>query len=242
MSDKPATLIEALSQLQGRLPKIERTHTANVKTQQGSFTYSYAGLAEVNSAVLPLMSELGLAFLCKPTIVDGHLVLTYSLAHVSGETTGGTYPLPPPGASPQAIGSAISYARRYVLSAMVGVGTVDDDDGAAAGAEAPGTARGGRRRQADAGTQDRAPDEAQSATPRQSTDGQRKAMHAGFAELGLGGDDNRPTRLQVAARLAGVESLASTSELTYEQARRVLDGIAAKRREQCAQVPAEAAG
>jgi ribosomal protein S20 len=51
--------------------------------------------------------------------------------HTSGEKVSGEYPLPT-GGSPQALGSAITYARRYCLCAVTGVAADDDDDGAAA--------------------------------------------------------------------------------------------------------------
>lgn len=61
---------------------------------------------------------------------------------------------------------------------------------------------------------------------------QRTAIQAGFSELGYGGDANRDARLQVAARLAGLETLGSTNDLTAAQARQVLDGLAERRRAQ----------
>lgn len=213
--DKPATLIEALSQLQGRLPKIHRGQKATV----GAYSYSYAGLDTVTEALLPLLSELGLAWTCRPTVIAGSFVLAYQLVHESGEHIAGEYPLPTGGA-PQAIGSAISYGRRYCLAAVTGAVTTDDDDGQAAG-ERPAATRPARARRAAVGTQD----EAQRAV----TEGQLKAIHAGFGELGYGGNDKRDKRLEVAAKLAGLPSLESTNALTYDQARLVLDGIARRR-------------
>jgi hypothetical protein len=61
---------------------------------------------------------------------------------------------------------------------------------------------------------------------------QRTAIQAGFGELGYGGPANRDQRLAVAARLAGLESLGSTNDLTATQARAVLDGLAERRNAQ----------
>ena len=64
------------------------------------------------------------------------VVLAYSLLHKSGGAVAGEYPLPRDG-SPQAIGSALTYARRYALCAVTGVAPGgSDDDGAAAEAYA----------------------------------------------------------------------------------------------------------
>lgn len=65
--------------------------------------------------------------------------LTTTLMHSSGEWIEGTQPLCAKGVTPQDLGSAISYARRYGLAAIVGVVQVDDDGNAASGRSAPGT-------------------------------------------------------------------------------------------------------
>jgi hypothetical protein len=61
---------------------------------------------------------------------DGRLVLHYELRHVSDDSVSGDYPLT--GGSPQEIGSAITYARRYCLCSVTGVAPESDDDDAAA--------------------------------------------------------------------------------------------------------------
>jgi hypothetical protein len=53
------------------------------------------------------------------------------LLHSSGDCITGRYPLRPTQDTPQAYGSALTYARRYSLSSMVGIVTDEDDDGAA---------------------------------------------------------------------------------------------------------------
>jgi hypothetical protein len=83
--------------------------------------------------VLPLLGKHGLSFSTKPTMVDGRFVLEYVLRHVSGQEDGGQWPLSV--GTPQQMGSAITYARRYALSAITGVAPDDsDDDGQAAAA------------------------------------------------------------------------------------------------------------
>ena len=87
--------------------------------------------ADVTAAVMPLLAKNGLSFSAKPTLdEDGRFVLAYSLRHTSGESDGGVYPLP--SGNPQQVGSALTYARRYILSAIVGVAAEEDDDGRAA--------------------------------------------------------------------------------------------------------------
>jgi hypothetical protein len=56
-----------------------------------------------------------------------------TLAHAeSGEWIKGVLTIKPVKADPQGIGSALTYARRYALCAMVGIAPDDDDDGEAA--------------------------------------------------------------------------------------------------------------
>jgi ERF superfamily len=114
------TLAEALAALQARLPRVAKTADA----QYGK----YADLTVVSEALMPVMSELGLSFTGCPTVRDdGKFVLAYALHHTSGEGLEGFYPLPTSG-TPQQVGSAITYARRYTLCAVTGLAPGGDDD------------------------------------------------------------------------------------------------------------------
>lgn len=126
----PDNLTAALAKVQEKLPTVHKNRTANT----GTFSYKYADLNDVASAIHPLLGAVGLAFIARPTLdEDGRFVLAYELRHVSGESTGGQYPLPDPTkAKPQEIGSALTYARRYTLCSVTGVVPDEDDDGAAA--------------------------------------------------------------------------------------------------------------
>jgi len=126
-------LFAALAALQADLPRIGKGETAKVPGKDGKqgYTYKYADLADVSQAVLPRLAKHGLAFTSKPTLIDGQFVLVYKLTHISGETDEGVYPLPSNG-TPQAIGGAITYARRYSLCAVTGVAPDGDDDDAGA--------------------------------------------------------------------------------------------------------------
>jgi hypothetical protein len=128
VAEKPATLAAALAELQTKLPHVTKGEKANA----GSYEYSYAGLGRVSKDLLPVMGALGLSFSCKPTInADGKFVLAYKLRHAGGEEDAGEWPLP--SGSPQQIGSALTYGRRYTLLAITGLAPDgDDDDGKAA--------------------------------------------------------------------------------------------------------------
>lgn len=128
-----ASLAEALTAFQLELPYLGKDNTAKVEGKEGKagFVYKYADLADVSRLVLPLLAKHGLSFSAKPTIDEaGRFVLAYTLRHVGGEEDSGSYPLPT--ATPQQVGSAITYARRYALCAVTGVAPDADDDGHAA--------------------------------------------------------------------------------------------------------------
>jgi hypothetical protein len=130
-------LTAALADVQAHLPAISKDKTAKVKGKSKAgnefdYTYKYVDLATISEAVLPLLAGAGLAWTTLPTLEDGgRFVLRYALRHVSGDSLDGAYPLPSAG-SPQEIGSAITYARRYTLCSVVGIAPDEDDDGAAA--------------------------------------------------------------------------------------------------------------
>lgn len=57
------------------------------------------------------------------------------------------------------------------------------------------------------------------------TNDQRKHMFALWRELGYDGDANRETRLEITAKILGVESLEPSSELTRDEAARVIGAL-----------------
>ncbi len=123
-----AKLYAALARLQASIPKVVKGSTADT----GTYKYQYAGLDAVTDAAMPALGKQGLAFIAMPTLNDeGKFVLAYSLVHEAGGEISGEYPLMDKG-SPQQIGSAITYARRYALCAATGIAPGGDDDDAQA--------------------------------------------------------------------------------------------------------------
>ena len=209
MNDQPASLAEALARLQTQLPEIPKAS----KAQYGN----YADLADVTKKLLPVMGALGLSFSAKPTWVtreDGsrEFVLAYKLRHVSGETDEGEYPLIAGDkvANHQALGSAITYGRRYSLTAMTGAVADDDDDGQAAATAGPVTGRQPRGKP---------PQRAAAALPR-NRDGSTSRSQVTDEELAATGqmtdaqqrDHNRLERDVKGTGPQGTERLTATPE------------------------------
>lgn len=91
------------------------------------FKSKFADLGECFDCVREPLRKHGLIV---SQLVDGHF-LTTMLMHSSGQYIASQHPLPAEG-TPQQLGSAITYARRYALCAMLGlVAEVDDDANAA---------------------------------------------------------------------------------------------------------------
>lgn len=235
---QPDSLAAALAQVQMKLPQIAKTQTATVRSEKGSYTYDYADLADVSEEILPLLGEVGLSWTCRPTLnADGKFVLAYKLLHISGESEEGEYPLPSSG-TPQAIGGAISYARRYTLCAVTGVAPKgDDDDATAASTPAPKSSRPAQRRNAPRGeaedrqqTAQRAPSPS-GGPPLPGEDGggvppitapQRAMVMSLFGKAGI---DDRDERLDISRRLVGRPDLASANELTSREAKVLIDKL-----------------
>ena len=141
MTTPTPALNAALAKVQARLPKLERDRTVEVQQKSGgTYSYSYATLANLSEVILPLLAEHGLAFAAFPgSGSDGKFRLCYSLLHESGEERSGEFPLSGEGGIQQ-LGGRITYARRYCLAAVVGI-AADEDDESRLAAEAPRTAQ-----------------------------------------------------------------------------------------------------
>jgi len=110
------------------------------------FRSRYADLAAVRDAIIPVFTKHGLSIIqCPSAIAEMGFVLETRLMHSSGEDMVWHFPLPSDVNKMQSIGSAISYARRYTLSAIAGVASEEDDDGnAATNTNGGGQSAGGR--------------------------------------------------------------------------------------------------
>lgn len=94
------------------------------------FKSRYADLSAVWEAWREVGPALGLAIIQTPVDgPEGKLTLETVLLHSSGEERRSRLTFPVGQQTPQGYGSALTYARRYALSAMVGIVADEDDDG-----------------------------------------------------------------------------------------------------------------
>jgi hypothetical protein len=124
-----AALFSALIAARAEMRELQRTREADIPTKTGSFSYSYAPLDEVIKVAGEVLFKHGLTVLQAPRRDhDGRMILETRLLHESGsEYRCGEYLLPENLASQQ-MGAAITYARRYVLSAVLFISAADDID------------------------------------------------------------------------------------------------------------------
>ena len=126
-SESIKELAIALNKAQGIM------QVAKKDSENPYFKSKYADLLSVWDACRGALTSNGLSVAqIADTDSEGKAVLETILMHTSGEWIKGRLPLLPVKADPQAQGSAITYARRYSLSAIIGLCTEDDDDAEAA--------------------------------------------------------------------------------------------------------------
>jgi hypothetical protein len=124
-------LAEALAKAQGEIKGAAKDST------NPHYRSKYADLASVWDACRAALTKNGLSVVQLPDTTADGVFLHTTLAHSSGQWMRGTMPVRPVQDTPQGLGSALTYARRYSLAAMVGVAPDDDDDGNAASAGTP---------------------------------------------------------------------------------------------------------
>jgi len=123
---------EQTNELAAALAKAQSKIIGALKDSQNPFFKSnYADLASVWDAIRIPLTENGLAVtqtIGMMQIEDTlHDTLTTALLHTSGQWVDSTMHLRPVKSDPQALGSCITYARRYALAAITGCPQIDDD-------------------------------------------------------------------------------------------------------------------
>jgi len=110
---------------------------ANIKNPEKKaynpyFKSKYADGAAIREAITKELTDNDIAVIQPTGFVEGKLCIITTLIHKSGQTLTGAYPLGYDGDNPQKQGSAMTYARRYSLQAMVNVWADEEDDGQSA--------------------------------------------------------------------------------------------------------------
>ena len=117
-----SNLTKALAQFHALVGKIGKD------AKNPFFKSNYASLSNIQDAISKPLSESGLVYSQMPTGVNG--LCTILIHAESGEYMMDSYTMPVSKPNdPQAVGSAITYAKRYALAGILGLNIDDDDDG-----------------------------------------------------------------------------------------------------------------
>lgn len=132
MSEQINEIAAALSKAQGAF-KIAELNCVNPH-----FKSKYADLASITDAIRKPLADNGLTYVHEVVSVNGGISCSVHLFHASGQWMQ-FEPLimPVQKSTAHAVGGAITYAKRYTLSASLGVVADEDDDGNQAVADAP---------------------------------------------------------------------------------------------------------
>ncbi len=130
----------AMADMQAELPSI--SERGGIKDRNGNVQSTYALWEDINDAIKPVLKKHGFALTFRTDFTNG-VTVTGVLSHKCGhrETTSIVLPADTSGNknSVQAIGSSVSYGKRYTASALLNLTTHgDDDDGQAAGSAIAG--------------------------------------------------------------------------------------------------------
>ena len=128
-SESIAALSKALVKAQG---EVENASKSSVNPH---FKSKYADLAEVLNTVRPVFCSNGLAFVQMPSFEGGVASVETLLTHDSGEWISNVASAPVTKQDAQGVGSAITYLRRYSLTAFAGIAQEDDDANASIGSQ-----------------------------------------------------------------------------------------------------------
>ena len=124
-----------LAELTKALIKVQRSvNGAKPNKSNPHLKNKYADLASVWDTCRELLAENGLAVMhtFKESPSAETVTCVATLLHESGEFMTSSLTMKPGKTTPQEMGSAITYARRYTLAALVGIVVDDDDDANAA--------------------------------------------------------------------------------------------------------------
>ena len=209
-SESIENIAKALTAFQSDIQNPKVSKEVRVKTKKGGvYTYDYAPLDEILKEFRPLLAGHGLAIMQLPSGDGQSISVSTLLIHESGEyIQSPPLNLRPESSDPQGAGSAITYARRYSLSAVLGIASEEDDDASMASGR-----QGSRSRKSQ---------------PKQDNKVSKPQLGKMFALVGEIGMDVDKAKETMYERF----NVKSSKELTVSQASEFIEWLEIKKREQ----------
>jgi hypothetical protein len=132
MPPQPQMQSSDIGKLAEALAKAQAEMSAAKKDAKNPFFKSdYATLHSCLEAGNPSLNKNGLCVTQLPGADNGTVLVETILMHTSGQFIKSRLSVKPQKTDPQALGSCLTYLRRYSYSAIIGQGTADDDSEAA---------------------------------------------------------------------------------------------------------------
>lgn len=107
----------------------------NAKNTKSGYGYNYAPLNEILETVRPILAKHRFSVVQMVGHEEGLVTVRTMLIHESGESLESTMALPPAEVKGtnevQQMGASITYARRYMLTSLLGIAGEEDTDGVA---------------------------------------------------------------------------------------------------------------
>lgn len=172
-SEQINELAAALSKAQGVM------QNATMNRTNPHFKSKYADLSSVLDAIRAPLSANGLSIVQTMQTGDRYITLRTTLMHSSGQFIVTEYPLPIT-PKPHEMGSALTYARRYSVAALVCNSADEDDDGNIAMTAKP---QNGQAPTAQSKISEKEVNELRSLIDQKETDAEKVCRHFKLASL-----------------------------------------------------------
>ena len=188
----------ALARFQEHMPSIQKNAVVDYTTDKGHTHYKHATLDAIADAIRAPLAKEGLSYTFQIDNEGERVTATAIGKHIQGhsESTSISGPVDPSGRKNpiQAIGSAITYLKKYALTSLFGLSTTDEDTDAA---------EDNPRREASEGQP--APAKPAQATPRPATGTSQPAQaSSGAVYMGTEGQPIQIDALKKGDRVRGI--------------------------------------
>lgn len=128
---------KAMSLFSASAPALSKNAHVNYTGQKGVTDYKHITLGYALGQIQPVLGQYGLSLTWKTEQGEGGVRVTARVTHEGGhyeETTLFSPPDSSGGKNPiQSLGSAVTYLKRYTAFALLGLESIEDDDGMSTG-------------------------------------------------------------------------------------------------------------
>lgn len=181
------------------------------------FKNNYATLDTIIDEIRPILSKHGLSIMQIPSGDGQNVTLKTLLLHESGEwLESDELTMKPVKNDPQAVGSCITYARRYSLAAFLSLNTGEDDDG--------NGATYGKDKPKPKGNNGNNPSKPQGSGNGKASEKQMKMIHAKIAHVATLTQTDKQTVEDTLKGNINAENLSDLSSQLASKAIQVLSG------------------